>query len=41
MDLAKGNIKSLAAIEKLQRELERIESKSSGLGDENKILKGR
>ena len=40
MDLAKENIKSLAAIEKLQRELERIESKSSGLGDENKNLKG-
>ena len=39
MDLAKENIKSLAAIEKLQRELERIESKSSGLGDENKNLK--
>lgn len=39
MDLAKGNIKSLAEIEKLQRELERIESKSSGLGDENKNLK--
>ena len=30
MDLAKENIKSLAAIEKLQKELERIESKSSG-----------
>ena len=40
MDLAKENIKSFAAIEKLQRELERIESKSSGLGDENKNLKG-
>ena len=39
MDLAKENIKSLAAIEKLQRELERIESKSSGFGDENKNLK--
>ena len=41
MDLAKGNIKSLAAIENLQRELERIESKSSGLGDENKNLKNK
>lgn len=40
MDLAKSNIKSIAEIEKLQRELERIESKSSGLGDENKNLKG-
>lgn len=39
-DLAKSNIKSIAEIEKLQRELERIESKSSGLGDENKNLKG-
>lgn len=39
MDLAKANIKSLAEIEKLQRELKRIESKSSGLGDENKNLK--
>lgn len=39
MDLAKGNIKSIAEIEKLQRELERIESKSNGLGDENKNLK--
>ena len=34
------DIKSIAEIEKLQRELERIESKSSGLGDENKNLKG-
>ena len=40
MNLAKENIKSLAEIEKLQRELERIESKSVGLGDENKNLKG-
>ena len=38
MDLAKSNIKSIAEIEKLQRELEKIESKSSGLGDENKNL---
>ena len=40
MELAKGNIKRVAEIEKLQRELERTESKSSGLGDENKKLKG-
>lgn len=40
IDLAKSNIKSISEIEKLQRELERIESKSSGLGDENKNLKG-
>lgn len=39
MDLAKGNIKTLTEIDKLQRELERIESKSIGLGDENKSLK--
>ena len=40
IDLAKGNIKTLAEIDKLQRELERIESKSVRLDDENKNLKG-
>lgn len=39
MDSAKAYIKTLAEIDKLQRELERIENKSVGLGDENKNLK--
>lgn len=39
MDLAKSYIKTLAEIDKLQRELERVESKSVGLGDENKDLR--
>lgn len=39
MDSAKAYIKSLAEIDKLQRELERIENKSVRLGDENKNLK--
>lgn len=39
LDLAKESVKNSAKIEKLQRELDKIESKSSGLGDENKNLK--
>lgn len=39
LDSAKGNIKSFVEIDKLERDLERIEKKSCGLGDENKNLK--